>query len=458
MKFKYKMLGVAIALALGSGSTAVMAEEPKPYTKPFLLSGTLQDRVIEVAGAGSAPFITLWDEDNFDYQKSTGTSTLYARYTANGSVAGGKFKIAGDLADEIGPLSAAMNPQGNAVACWSTAAESGDQISCQLIPHDTAANIVAAPIAVSTVDGYVNDVSVAMDDTGNFIVAWQLYDRNSKFSPVRARRFAANGTASAEAFEISPDSTSSHIDAAIDPDGDAGVAWAEDAIFVRRIAKGGSVPSAKFRVDTTPANDEDLSDKKGTLYTVGSPTIAMDAMGNFAIAWQRTQKDTKVKTNNAGVSTFSTGVYGQRFDVSGHSLNKNKKTGLTEDMTVRFGKKLSHLLPDIAMDPAGNFVVTWEQDLYKKYCFTNQGVNNCGEFWVGSHVYARKYDNLKNKLGATKTVVKKSRKSYYNVSPAVAMLDDGSFEVAWIGADYVDYYGSYTNSKATARFFPARKK
>jgi hypothetical protein len=487
MKFKYKLLSYAISLALGSGSGAAIAVDPKPNTKPFSLSESMHDSAVKVAGAGLGPFITVWKEFDYQYDDNSGVDNsktyIYFRYTDKGATTGNKIKIAEFDAQSgsIGDPSVAMNPNGDAVACWSdnnfgpgTTGVVDADILCQLVPHGTSSNILTAPLtAASNNGGGIGNVSVAIDDTGDFIAAWKFYDTAAQTSQVKVKRFAANGSAKAAEIVVSQDSVNAGMAVAMDQDGDAAVAWVgkdannREAIYARRINAAGNMTKGGFRVDSTPPDDNEGT--KLTSFYPALPRIAMDDAGNFAVAWQRDRKDTTIKTKCTSytydgetytdcedISTYvdSGGVFAQRFDTNDNPLKRTKKTQVMEDMLIRYVKKKEHGSPEIAMDSTGNFVVSWQQRLYGKQCYTDDdGQKYCdNHVSLGTHIFARKYNSSKNKLTGVKTVIKKNKKSHYHLGSSVAMLDDGSFEVGWV-TEQLDPEGYDDDSIATARFF-----
>jgi|GEM_PF-1447585 len=479
MKFKHNLLSCAISLALGCASGTVYSAEPKPNTKPFALSRTHAGSYVKLAGSESGKFLAVWSVSAVDILTAQRTFYVASRYTNQGSTVGGEIKIAEttdpDISFSLGQKSVAMDADGDAVVCWAASNETKEssQISCRLVPKDSDNNIATETISVNT-PGYVYQFSVAMDNGGDFIVAWINGDA------VMARRFAAGGAAKAEEFLVSDNSSGTTVSVAMDPDGDAIVAWESNGIVARRIDKDGNMPDA-FKVDRTPENvyseSDDGNKTSSTAYSVGHPSVAMDDAGNFTVAWQRSQLDGKSTTKlkkgkchkeygytycdddeyvTTSTSVSSTGIFAQRFE-NGNAVNKNKKTKQQEDIAIGFKKKQEHVSPDIAMDAAGNFVVGWEQDLIKKQCSTYDGEKSCHDEVIGSNIFARKYNSLKKKLEGVQSVIGKSKGSPSNSNPSVALIDDGSFEVGWISTYYnkEDYQDE---SKASARLFPAKKK
>jgi len=71
-----------------------------------------------------------------------------------------------------------------------------------------------------------------------------------------------------------------------------------------------------------------------------APDVAADVAGRFVVVWDSTQQD-----------GYAEGVYGQRFDAAGNRLGG--------EFQVSSSYPSAQLEPEVAMDAAGNFVVTW---------------------------------------------------------------------------------------------------
>ena len=142
-----------------------------------------------------------------------------------------------------------------------------------------------------------------------------------------------------------------------------------------------SVCPAEFLVNTITADRQRL------------PGVAMDADGNFVVAWHSDAPSSK--------------VHGQRFDVDGHPLGS--------EFWISTNTSVGYVPPDVAMDAAGNFVVTWNssdgsEEGVSARCYSANGVPLTGEFRVNSYTASRQ------------------------LSPSVALNDAGSFVVTWQSA------------------------
>ncbi|NJN85694.1 MAG: hypothetical protein HC881_04460 [Leptolyngbyaceae cyanobacterium SL_7_1] len=112
---------------------------------------------------------------------------------------------------------------------------------------------------------------------------------------------------------------------------------------------------SEFRVNTFTPNDQTRT------------SIARDSAGNFVVVWE-----------SDGQDGSQTGIYAQRFDSNGNPLGSEFRVN---SFTSGFQRD-----PDVAMDVAGNFVITWQGD---------------GEVVEGDDtgVYAQRYSNTGAALG-----------------------------------------------------------
>ena len=117
-------------------------------------------------------------------------------------------------------------------------------------------------------------------------------------------------------------------------------------IFAQRFDASGMRKGAEFRVDAAATSYQDF------------PSVAMDAAGNFVVTWETFGQDGR-----------QTGVLGQRFDASG--TRSGAEFRLDAPATDQD-------LPTVAVDAAGNFVVTWDfgQD--------GSGAGICGQLFDAS--------------------------------------------------------------------------
>src|SRR5262249_17533996 len=147
---------------------------------------------------------------------------------------------------------------------------------------------------------------------------------------------------------------------AMDASGDFVITWKNSGqdgsgygIYARRYSSTGVAAGPEFLVNT---------------YTTGNqaqPAIAVNPAGDFVIAW-----------NSTGEDCNGYGIYAQRFQSSGAPAGGEFRVN-----TITTNLQSA---PSLAMDPAGDFVVTWQS-------------NHAG---ANYEVYARQFDSAGVAQGA----------------------------------------------------------
>jgi uncharacterized delta-60 repeat protein len=210
--------------------------------------------------------------------------------------------------------------------------------------------------------------AAAMDRSGNSVVVWSSNGQDGSSDGVYAQRFDANGNTIGNEFRVNT-FTSDYQNAAsvaMDDVGNFVVTWTsahQDAggfgIYAQRYAADGTPLGAEFQVNTLISPSI-------------IPSVAMDAAGNFVVAW-------------TGVDQFGQDrVYARRYAANGSPLGNQFHV-----WTSAFNDARS---PSVAMDNAGNFVITWsisgQDDVYgQRYAANGNPVNR--EFRVNTFVNGR---------------------------------------------------------------------
>jgi hypothetical protein len=236
--------------------------------------------------------------------------------------------------------------------------------------------------------------AVAMDPAGDFVVAWQSYGPTATDANygIYAQRYNAAGVAQGAQINVPTTRTSNETRPAVAMDGvgDFVVAWqgsdvSQNGIFAQRYDASGTKQGAELRVNSTTANVQ------------AYPTVAMDAAGDFVVAWQSSAQDTS--------NTY--GIYAQRYNASGAAQGGEFRAN-----TVVAN---SQTYPAAAMDVAGDFIITWQS--------AGQDPDGSGG------IYAQRYDAGGAAQGVefrVNTFIQ-SNQSF----PAVAMDKAGDFVVSW---------------------------
>jgi hypothetical protein len=149
----------------------------------------------------------------------------------------------------------------------------------------------------------------------------------------------------------------------------------------RRVLLDAMPVGTEFRVNTVTAGPQFAA------------SIAMDASGDFVVAWQ--------SSDGSGY-----GIYAQRYNAAGVPQGA--------EFPVNTYTTLRQAAPAVAMDADGNFIVAWQSQL--------QDGSNYG-------VYAQRYNSTGAAAGAEFLVNTYTTSAQF--APAVAMDVDGDFIVAW---------------------------
>jgi len=202
----------------------------------------------------------------------------------------------------------------------------------------TLTSISAAEFQVNTrTSNDQKDAAIAMDATGNFVVVWNSYRQDGDSGGIFAQHFDPNGT----------------------PVGD------------------------EFQINTTTEGNQ------------ARPSVAMDAGGNFVVAWQ-------------GPGLSEEDIFAQRFDPNGQPLGGEFQVNSFTDGAQEE--------PAVAMTAGGAFVVVWESE-------------NVPQDANKTSICAQLYDSTGLPVGAEFTINTQIAACRY---PDVAMDDDGNFAIVWL--------------------------
>ena len=238
------------------------------------------------------------------------------------------------------------------------------------------------------------DPAVAMNDSGDFVVVWRSHVADGRGGGVYGRRFGADGEAAEEEFKINigaidVDNWTPAV--AISPSGTFVVAWPTsqngDADLVARM----------FDVDGT-ALTEELPVAVSPSAVASTPSIAMNTAGDFVIVWTNWHGD-----NYIGRSYVVARVY----DANGAPVSDE----------IAVGERTQQMWPDVAMDDAGRFMVTWIRmgDTYNRP--------------YGEYIMVRQFEADGTPLAREVPLTEDLNSRWYG--PSVAANCAGGFLVTW---------------------------
>jgi hypothetical protein len=192
----------------------------------------------------------------------------------------------------------AMDAAGDYLVAWSIPNKAGCDVYAQ--QFSAAGNPLDGPLSVSAAaDDPSPHVAVAMDGVGDFVVVWQAA------AGVLARRYAAAGSAFSDPFQITSDGL--WPDVATDALGNFVVTWQRGNgekspdidVYARRYDPLGQPRAPEWRVNTTSGRHTE-------------PDVASGGTGGFVIAWSSWEQ------TEPGV--VRTSIHANRYDDSGEQL------------------------------------------------------------------------------------------------------------------------------------------
>jgi hypothetical protein len=236
--------------------------------------------------------------------------------------------------------------------------------------------------------------AVAMDAAGNFVVIWE------KFNPARldGQLYLSDGTPQGGEFLVKQVDTLNRPALSRDADGDFVVAWdtglgAITDVFGQRYDSAGGPVGAEFQANTVHTSGGQ-----------GSPSAVMRASGEFLLAWDGAFLD----------ADLSQGVEVKRYDGSGSAQGS--------EFTVNSYGTDDQVLPAVAVDGAGNFVVVWQSGRFAQAE---------GQDGSGYGIFGQRYDSAGTALGGEFQVNVYTTGS--QTQPQVSMRSSGEFVVVWCG-------------------------
>ena len=304
-----------------------------------------------VAIDANGDFVVVWQSDGSFGTDTSGPSVQGQRYASDGSVRGGEFQINSYTTGFQGNPSVAAKPDGEFLVVWEGYGSSGTDTSGSSIHGQRYASdgsLQGAEFQVNTYTTYNQGrASAAMNSAGDFVVAWNSfgpYFAFDDYAHVQGRRFASDGSPEGAEFRVDSVAGGNQYEPKVrrDDDGDFVVVWAsrrwlglntsDYSIQGQRYASDGATRGTQFQVDSF------------TTGTQRAPSLAVDADGDFVVAWQSNPA-------SAGNDTSKYSIEGQRFASDGSSRGAQFQinTYTTNDQMSAY----------VAAAANGNFVVAW---------------------------------------------------------------------------------------------------
>jgi hypothetical protein len=234
-----------------------------------------------VATNNGGGFVAVWGS----LAQDGGQFGVFAkRFDAGGQPQGVEFQVNSYTPQDKFPFGVAMDGVGGFVVTWASYQQDGSAYGVFARRFDSGGTPLGVEFQVNsyTVGGQGGG-ALAMAGSGDFVVAWVSYAGDGSDYRVFARRFDAAGLPLAAELQVSSyanDNQKGRPQAAMDDGGDFVVAWvsqdqdgSSDGVFAKQFQASGVAQGAEFQVNSyTNANQTD-------------PSVAMNGDGDFVVIW-----------------------------------------------------------------------------------------------------------------------------------------------------------------------------
>ena len=298
---------------------------------------TSEQKFATVSADERGNFVVIWRSYA---QDGSSTGVFGQRYDASGARRGAEFRANTYTTGTQDQGVAAFDAAGGFVVVWTSQGQDGDSDGIFGRRYDASGAPRGGEFLVNAATtGLQEWPSVASDRAGNFVVVWRSSVGDGDTWGVFARRFDAAGAPVGDQFQVNTFTPGMQLSTresiAMDAAGNFVVVWRNQPPSLSTSAFGqlfdatGARLGPEFRVNSyTPG-------------AKGFPAVAMDATGNFVVAWSSQNQDGSGQ-----------GVFAQRYDATGVPRGAEF---LVNTHTTDYQWQ-----PSIASDAGGNFIVTWE--------------------------------------------------------------------------------------------------
>jgi hypothetical protein len=383
-------------------ASAAFAQTP-PAGGEFQINGytTGNQYFPSVAMDDNGNFIVAWEGSSID---GSDRAAVVRRFNSAGAPLGPDFVVNAYTTGRQGRPGVASDSRGGFVVTWDSSGQDGSSYGVRGRRFDAQGNPVGNGFAVNTyTTGYQWNPRIAANPDGRFAIVWESIGEDGDGSGVFARIYDESGTALGPGFQVNVDTTGNQAwpDVALDGVGNVKMVYHSQAadnsdygIMFQRYNYSGS-QAGRFVVNT---------------FTTGYqkyPSIAVKRSGAFVVVWMSAN----------GEGNGSSGIRARIFD--------DLQIPLGNDFQVNTYSTGTQGRPSVAIDDAGNFVVTW-------LSYGQDGSSN--------GVFGQQFDAAGNKVGNEFRV--NTYTTGFQAAPTVAASVDGDFVVAWAGpSSQPDSYG-----------------
>jgi len=289
-----------------------------------------------VAMDAAAGFVVTWQGPGFIEQDR---EDIFAqRFDPNGLPIGEEFLVNSYTADQQRFPCVAVNNDGTFIVIWesSNTPLEGDKAICGQL-YDSNGIEFGAEFLVNAESAVCRYPDVAADANGNFAVVW-MEDKSS--NSIMAGLFDPNGEPRTDTFKINTSRISSvtRPSIAMDTVGNFVVAWDGDP----DLAGMDDIHARLYDADGTPMGEQFLVNTTTTC-AQQYPRAAMNDDGEFVIIW-----DCRIDPDDENQRD----IFGQRFGSYGEFIG--------DEFQINTFELSDQRNPAVAISEAGGFVAVWQ--------------------------------------------------------------------------------------------------
>lgn len=296
----------------------------------------------DVAMDAVGNFVVVYDSESQFQNSNTigqdfdGKGVFGQRFNASGALVGSEFRINTTTKDDQFAPVVSMNSIGEFVAVWTSSRQDGSGSGLFGQRYNSAGNPIGIEFQVNTeTRGEQINPSVAIDESGNFVVAWQSESRDSKDKDgygIYAKRYSSNGSPTTKDILVNSTTRGDQVDpsVAIDAAGNFTIAWASEngdgdgyGIFGQRFFDNGSRDGNEFRVNQQGSNDQT------------NPAIALTPSSDYVVTWQTENNsgNIDIRATNTSFKEVIRGTKGK--DILKGTSSDERILGLRADDTLQ---------------------------------------------------------------------------------------------------------------------------
>jgi hypothetical protein len=295
-----------------------------------------------VATAPDGSFVIVWDS----ITDGSVAGVYGQRYNTSGQKVGVEFQINTYTTSFQQYSDIAIDSKGNFVVVWESTGQDTSNLGVYGQRYDSSGDKLGGEFQVNTYTlSNQKSASIAMNDDGSFVVAWQSMGQDGNLDGIYAQRYDASGAQINSEFQVNTYTTGFQTvpDIAVNDSGGFVIVWASNGqdgdlngIYGQLFNSSGAKEGAEFQVNTWTTSGQ------------GDPRATFTNNGNFIVTWASNTQDGSV-----------TGVYAQRFDSAASKLGS--------EFRVNTYTPSYQQAPSIAVDTQGNFLIAWESSFDKSY-------------------------------------------------------------------------------------------